>query len=216
MSAFIGNAYAATVTYTLSVGAFSGTYSGDYNGTYINDAVFTSTGFEITATADTSAIQKQTVFGNRIYYPFNPTISLNTSLGSEPLVFTFPQHENSVWGFFTGGETYAQYYYWGNMKLENPVAYGIGITNFAEGYDGLVTEFTTPTVVYGALNNGFLSGTTNGGEAWLNTTGSFGSFTIASPAPPSAVPEPGAAMSGLVLGIAGAATVGRRRRVRSC
>lgn len=196
--ALAGTSHAATVSYTLTGGAFSGSLAG---------TPFTAQSFTITATADTVDIQSGnfTVFGNsgRINL-VTPTVTIDSSLGPITATLTSSPGNNLAAAELDtspGSTSALGFAYFTDFNSDLP---GIGISASTATPNGLDTD----AVYTGDLFETIIIMTSDQGNILFDIpTNTPGTFTI------SAVPEPAAATSSLILSLAGLSLVTRRRRI---
>lgn len=195
--ALSGTSHAATVSYTLTGGAFTGSLGG---------TPFSAHSFTITATADTVDIQSGnfTTLGasGRINF-VTPTLTIDSSLGLLTATLTTPNPGTFLAAaevIYSPGTSAFSFGYFTDFDSDFP---GIGLSAPTPSPNGL----EIPGVFDGDLFEQIITVSSDRGDILFDIPAATpGTFTI------SAVPEPAAATSSLALALAGLSLVSRRRR----
>lgn len=190
------SASAATVSYTLTGGAISGSLDG---------TAFNATGFTITATASTTNIISGNLFDNgpSVLNAVTPTIHIFT-VGGATLNATLEPTPGFSWMAaavdFTGSVAHGFILF---DSFATPIAGGLGSESLGPSSSNLAdTGSYSGQLIYGTTN--FSS---SSGPLFLDIPESVpGSFTI------SAVPEPGTSSATLLAGFAAISLIFSRRR----
>jgi hypothetical protein len=190
------SANAATLSYSLSGGGFTGTFNG---------AAFTATGFNITATGDTSTIVSGDLVGNgpAFLIPVSPAIEIFT-LGGGSLTATLqPTAGKTLMAAsvdFTGSVAHGFIIF---DSFASPIIGGLG--SFAPGT--IFSNLATPGTFNGQLSSDTTTFPSSSGPIVFNFPAETDStFTV------SSVPEPATAAATLLSTFAGMLLVSRRRR----
>ena len=190
------SANAATLSYTLTGGAITGTF---------NTTPFTATGFSITAIGDTSTIISGLLDGTdpSFLIPVSPTIEIFT-LGGGSLTATLqPPTGNTIMAVAVGFSGNVGHGFVIFDSFASPINAGLG--SFAPGT--FFGNLTSPDTFHGQLTDDTTTFPSSVGPiTFVVPPATASTFTI------SSVPEPATAAAAFLSALAGTMLVSRRQR----